>query len=645
MIQQLPPDLYRDEAYTGIDALRTLREGPKLFYPIAFGREPLFTWLVAGSIKLWGATPFAVRFPAVLAGSFTLVALYLATKELWGQRIAVLATAVLAVLVWHIVLSRIGFRAILVPLFNALAVWQIAKGIKRGPSGPLLPWITGGAMAGLLLYTYPAARAAALPAGLMALYSWRRRGKIEFPTWRALIAAGAAALIVMMPFLWYTARNPDEVLMRTANVGSIFNSKTPWLMAWDNATGVLGMTLLRGDHQTRHNVPNRPVFDPALGIFFLIGIGVMIRQFPDDPRAAFLVFWTVSMLLPTLLAAHAPHFLRAIGVLPFLTVVPALGADRLWKSLRSQSPIAANLVVMIGLLAGLASTTYAYFIRYPDTPDICYRFECAGVELASEVNAYLGQGWTRGAWFAHKQQPVHNNQRQVFVQYQLWKDVVNAHYLIPDSPGFNVPGDPAIDSHTPYPDRPTLYYGWHNRHYPDYWKEDMRAWLPPASRIELTEGPLAITAQDKDPHVAYLRFASVPATVPPVRLADMEHGLSLISSCTSLEDDELTVTLVWYAAEIPPADFTVFLHYERDGAIIAQADGEPGMGYYPMTAWRAGDQFVDHRRLPVETIAAGDRAYAGLYFYPTGDRVQVLASTQAVEQNRIQLDLHRCTSQ
>ncbi|MGC9348924.1 MAG: hypothetical protein ACP5JG_12340, partial [Anaerolineae bacterium] len=62
-IRRIPPGLYRDEAYTGKDGLTTLREGPRLFYPTAFGREPLFTWLVAGSVALWGPTPFAVRFP------------------------------------------------------------------------------------------------------------------------------------------------------------------------------------------------------------------------------------------------------------------------------------------------------------------------------------------------------------------------------------------------------------------------------------------------------------------------------------------------------------------------------------------------------------------------------------------------------
>ena len=86
-LDTLPPGLYHDEAYNGLDALSLLDgktfpqfyEGWELYaadahaqrtaeetrYPLFFegnyGREPLHVYLMALSVSLFGATPFALR--------------------------------------------------------------------------------------------------------------------------------------------------------------------------------------------------------------------------------------------------------------------------------------------------------------------------------------------------------------------------------------------------------------------------------------------------------------------------------------------------------------------------------------------------------------------------------------------------------
>lgn len=639
-VVNIPPGLYRDEAFTGMDALATLREGPRVFYTSAFGREPLFTWLVAASIEVWGATPLAVRLPSVVVGCLTLVTLYLAARELWSARVAVFATAVLAVTLWHVLFSRLGFRAILVPLVSSVGVWATARGAK---SGRYLWWTLGGAAAGLLLYTYVAARAAIIPAVAMLAYAWWRRSEGGFPSLLELMTFSVTALMVMAPLLVYMVTNYADVMRRTANVASIFNSELPWTMLWENLRGILGMFFIRGDYLPRHNLPFRPVFDPVLGVVFVIGCGVVLWRFTRSYAAAFLLLWTAGMLLPTLVTEKAPHFVRAIGVLPFVAVFPALGLDCVWRLLVQRSQRLARLGVGLCLSVGLVSTGWAYFVRYPEVEDLCYRFECAGTDFASDVNTYLDQGWTSDAWLAQPGPP--RQDRQVFVQHQLWKDLVNAHYLIPDTGGFNVPGDGEVISRAPDADLPMLYYGWLNSDYPRYWEADMRAWLPPASRITLREGPMIVTEQDKSPHPAYLRFAAEPSALPGSRLADLDHDISLVDGCIVQTKTGIRVQLIWYAGQPAPVDFTAFVHYERDGQIIAQSDAQPGLGYYPMTAWRSGDQFVDRHDVVVPASLPGDRIYAGLYFYATGERVPVLSSTTVHANDRIMLDVQACDPQ
>jgi len=128
----VPPGLYHDEAQHGLDAVDILRGQPKLYFPANNGREPLFIYLVALSVAAFGRSPFALRLPALVAGVLTIAATAAMGRALFSRRVGLLAAAVLSVTLWHVHLSRVGFRAVLLPLFIALAVWQGARGVRTG---------------------------------------------------------------------------------------------------------------------------------------------------------------------------------------------------------------------------------------------------------------------------------------------------------------------------------------------------------------------------------------------------------------------------------------------------------------------------------------------------------------------------------
>ena len=55
-LNQLPPGLYHDEAFSGLDAISILRgAGLPIFFEGNGGREPFFIYLHALSIFLFGA--------------------------------------------------------------------------------------------------------------------------------------------------------------------------------------------------------------------------------------------------------------------------------------------------------------------------------------------------------------------------------------------------------------------------------------------------------------------------------------------------------------------------------------------------------------------------------------------------------------
>src|SRR5215212_1705963 len=89
----------------------------------------LFNYLVAASFLLLGPSALAARLVVLLAGLLTVVTTY-ALGRAWGGRAAgLLAAALLAVNVPHVVInSRIAWENCITPLFTSLAVWTLYLG-------------------------------------------------------------------------------------------------------------------------------------------------------------------------------------------------------------------------------------------------------------------------------------------------------------------------------------------------------------------------------------------------------------------------------------------------------------------------------------------------------------------------------------
>ena len=81
-LERIPAGLWLDEASHGVDAMAMQEgKGHPIFFPGNCGHEPMFTYIIDGSIHLLGNTITALRLPAALIGALTvlLFALYVHT--------------------------------------------------------------------------------------------------------------------------------------------------------------------------------------------------------------------------------------------------------------------------------------------------------------------------------------------------------------------------------------------------------------------------------------------------------------------------------------------------------------------------------------------------------------------------------------
>lgn len=602
----LPPGLWRDEAYYALDAVHVLEGEHPIFFEANNGREPLFIYLVAGSIAALGHTPVAVRLVAAILGTLLIPATALMGRALFDDRVGLLAAAVTTMTVWSLNLSRVGFRTISLPLILALCVWQAAVAVKTGRLGH---FAAAGALYGLLFYTYLAARFTPI-ALLAALGLWwlgqRGTARDQFP-WRGAAVALVTAMLVAAPLFVYLALHSAEGEGRGAQVSilnPVINRGDPLGLLVRQAVGTVAMFTFRGDFNPRHNVPLRPVFDPFVGLAAVLGLSIALARWRRAPYA-FMLAWTGTMLLPTVLAEDAPHFLRAVGVLPIAFLFPALGLDGAWTWLAARGRARLGAAIVAGaLVLGLGLTGRDYFVVHARSPAAYYQFETGAAELAREVNTFLGTGW-QGGWRA-----VASDKRDGYRAYldpRLWEGWPSLQFLIHAAGVRTLTAGRAISGDA------VMLALWPQENH-----DDVLAQLPRDSLIEGREG--AWERGDLQPQARQLYYSVSATPQKPPESLGADFGMARLRAAGWWPTAEgVRVRLVWDAQGPLSADTSAFVHVVGPAGLVGQLDGAPG-NLYPARLWRAGDTVAEERVIPLPPGAGVSEVRVGLYDLKTLQR-------------------------
>ncbi len=358
------------------------------------------------SVRAFGTEPWALRVVSAIFGILGVLGLFFLSRELFKgnknrDRIAILSSFLMAGSFWHIIFSRIGFRAIMAPTILIWASYLMFLAFRNKGSlwKGLALGILGGAVYGLGFHSYISYRATPLILAIPAVFLLIESVKGHYFKRFAAIACSflAGTLIAIAPLASYFFSNPGDFFGRTSQI-SVFSSVSP---IKDLAINVLKTALMfnfAGDANWRHNFSGYPELSVVTGIFFIVGIFVSIkktfRKFKDSSSELFMFFWIAVSLLPVVISNEGiPHALRAIIAIPGVMVLSAVGMDFLWSKLKEwfsavRGGNALFKVSAVAILSFLILEPFvAYFILWGKNPNVAGAFNQNYAEIARSINA------------------------------------------------------------------------------------------------------------------------------------------------------------------------------------------------------------------------------------------------------------------
>jgi len=599
----IPPGVHFDEAANGVLAAEIGLEGERpLFISSYTGKEVLFFYLAGGMMRLLGQSVFALRLTAAFTGIVTVAAAYWLGMEIFrDRRIALMAAALLAISFWHILLSRLGFRAVTQPLWQALAVAALLRGLYRNR----WPWLLfAGVSAGLTAYTYLAARLfpALLLAGLLPVLLNRQAWRLR---WRQALLFGGAALAAASPLLFYFYTHPDAFWVRISQVAP----GGAGLSLGESFLRSLEMFFLVGDPYVRFNIPRRPLFDFFWGGLLLVGWIVLIwrlyqhwRQLPDWQRSGLviLILAPIIMLLPTALAVNeiVPSNLRAVGLIPFVFYLPAVGLMIFVDDLRKRFPkfeLTWTIfgIAVLALIAGGLYVQRVYFDTWAEMTETFFETDGDMTAVADFLNNTNTTGKTIFLASLHYRHPT----------LAFLSEKYNEIKWLPHSEAVVFPAREA-----------GLYI------YP--YKSPLPAWA--RRYFEQAELLPAQTAVNDIPaYEAFILEQPPELTMSQTANANFGDVITLLGFDlleTGQSGGTIPLLLYWQVQQAPGQEYTPFVHLEDEwGYRWGQAETFA----YPGSQWERGDLIVQRVEVPVPpgTPPGAYRLRTGVFLPETGERL------------------------
>ena len=376
-----------DEANNGLMAGEVLKGYRPVFFEIYTGVEPGLIYPQALAFWALGSNGAVQRLVSVAFGLLTVALTYAFAVRLFRSRLVGLLSALLvAISFWHVFVSRLALRAVVMPPLQILTLLFFWRGLE---TRSWRDFALAGLFGGLTMYTYLSSRLLPFIPIAFVLYLLIRRMDLK-GLWGRLGLMAAVWFLIFLPLGIYYLNNPHWFLFRAEQTfafsQSAAGSGLPAILQQTLAT--LGMFSFEGDPSWRYNLAGRPVFDWAMALTFYAGIVLSLLQGLKKPRLnpyAFILITQVIMLVPDFITDGSPHFLRTIGTVPTTFIFPAIALERMYRLLRPRWRWAMTALLAAWAVYAGYSTYHDYFETWAQNPRAREIYNASYAEIADRI--------------------------------------------------------------------------------------------------------------------------------------------------------------------------------------------------------------------------------------------------------------------
>jgi len=366
-LEQVPNEMFSDQAEKLLDVSDVLDGQYWVFFPRNTGREAFQMYLTA-AIAAWlgtGLTFMSLKIGTVLAGLFTLPYIYKLGKEIGNRWVGLLALLLAGIAYWPNVISRIGLRFPLYPLFAAPVLFYLIRGLRTSNRND---FVLSGVALGIGLHGYSPIRIVpfviVIAIGLYLLHA-QSRGK------RSGVIVALALLVMMslflfVPLLRYIVDNPEMFALRAFS--RLTSSEqaypdSPVKIFFSNLWNASVMFFYDDGEIWVHSIPHRPALDTITAAFFFLGSVLVLARYVRRRHwlDLFLVLSVPLLMMPSILSlafpGENPALNRASGAIVPVFVIAALGLESFLSTLSSRLPTLWGKALVALFAISLLSTS------------------------------------------------------------------------------------------------------------------------------------------------------------------------------------------------------------------------------------------------------------------------------------------------
>jgi len=336
-INSVPAEPFSDHAEKILDVYDITQGQYKIFFTRNTGREAIqmYWTLFVALVFRTGLSFLSLKLGTALIGIFTIPYVYLLGREYGGARAGLFTLFLFGIAYWPNVISRIGLRFPLYPVFAAPLLFYLIRGLRTQNRNDFL---LAGLFLGLGLHGYSPFRIVPfLVIAAFVIYVIHLRSKksaVQSLWWFILLVV--VSVLVFLPLLRYWLAHPDifgyRAMTRLTSAEATLSAPA-WEIFLSNLYKALLMFNWDNGSIWVHSVPGRPALDVVTGALFAIGILLLVVRYvrQRDWRDLLLLVSIPILLMPSILSlafpGENPSLNRTGGAAVAVFVVSGLALD------------------------------------------------------------------------------------------------------------------------------------------------------------------------------------------------------------------------------------------------------------------------------------------------------------------------------